>query len=73
MTETDEFTKPKRGQIVAEFDEPHQFTVSFDIMINSAKKGYSNILFATGASPDKDTKLIIKFRGGKSLRKYSRF
>ena len=57
MTETDEFTKPKRGQIVAEFDEypmEHEFSVSFDIMINSAKKGYSNILFATNASPDRD-------------------
>ena len=57
LTETDEFTKPKRGQIVAEFDEypmEHEFSVSFDIMINSAKKGYSNILFATNASPDRD-------------------
>ena len=71
MTETDEFTKPKRGQIVAEFDEPHhfldRFTVSFDIMINSAKKGYSNILFATSASPGKDTKLM--FREGEKSKK----
>ena len=61
LTETDEFTKPKRGQIVAEFDEfplEHEFTVSFDIMINSAKKGYSNILFATSASPDRDTNQV---------------
>ena len=61
LTETDEFTKPKRGQIVAEFDEypmEHEFSVSFDIMIKSAKKDYSNILFATSASPDRDTNLI---------------
>ena len=55
MTETDDFTKPKRGQIVAEFDEfplEHDFYVSFDIMIKSAQENYSNILFATSASPE---------------------
>ena len=37
----------------------HEFSVSFDIMIKSAKKDYSNILFATSTNPDRDTNLIV--------------
>ena len=51
LLENDEFTSPKHGQVIAEFDELGMaFTVSFDIMIDSAQKHFSNILFATSAS-----------------------
>ena len=53
MTETDEFTKPKSGQVIGKFDELGQaFKVSFDIMIKSVEEGYSNILFATSADAE---------------------
>ena len=54
LKETDEFTKPKNGQIVAKFD-PYlniNFKVNFDLMIKSAEENFSNILFATSASPE---------------------
>ena len=54
LKETDEFTKPKNGQIVAKIS-PYQdkdFKVSFDLMIKSAEENFSNIIFATSASPE---------------------
>ena len=53
LTETDEFTKPKSGQVIGTFDELGQaFKVRFDIMIKSVEEGYSNILFATSADAE---------------------
>ena len=50
----DEFTKPKSGQVIATFDKlGPDFSVTFDLKINSAQSDYSNILFATSASADK--------------------
>ena len=76
LTETDEFTKPKRGQIVAEIDEfplEHEFSITFDIMIKSAQKDYTNILFATDASPetlvDADFDDLLNPRGDVSIGK----
>ena len=54
MDVADEFTKPKSGQVIATFDElGPDFSVTFDLKINSAQSDYSNILFATSASADK--------------------
>ena len=68
MQETDEFTKPKSGQVVRKFDEfGKSFTVSFDIMIKSAEETFSNIIFATSASPETlanaDYNDLLKIRG----------
>lgn len=65
---SDEFTKPKSGQVIATFDElGPDFTVSFDLKINSAQNDYSNILFATSASADKLAKAdfddLLKLEG----------
>ena len=66
--ETDEFTRPKHGQVIAEFDELGMaFSVSFDIMIDSVQKHFSNILFATSASAETlgnaDYNDLLKIRG----------
>ena len=68
MQETDEFTKPKNGQVVAKFDQLGQsFTVRFDIMIKSVQEDFSNILFATSASAktlvNADHDDLLKIRG----------
>ena len=68
MQETDEFTKPKSGQVVRKFDEfGKSFIVSFDIMIKSAEETFSNILFATSAGPETlanaDYNDLLKIRG----------
>ena len=68
LVETDEFSRPKNGQVIAEFDELGMaFTVSFDIMIDSAQKHFSNILFATSASAETlgnaDYNDLLKIRG----------
>ena len=65
---SDEFTKPKSGQVVATFDElGPNFSVTFDLQIKSAQSDYSNILFATSASAEKLAKAnfddLLKLHG----------
>ena len=65
---SDEFTKPKSGQVVATFDElGPDITVTFDLKIDSAQREYSNILFATSAGADKLAKAnfddLLKLHG----------
>ena len=69
LKETDEFTKPKNGQIVAKID-PYQdkdFKFSFDLMIKTPEENFSNIIFATSASPETlanaDYNDLLKIRG----------
>ena len=64
----DEFTKPKSGQVVATFDKlGPDFSVTFDLQIQSAQSDFSNILFATSASADKLAKAdfgdLLKLHG----------
>lgn len=68
LTESDEFTRPKSGQVIGNFDELGlSFAVGFDIKIESAHKHFSNILFATSASSktlgDADFNDLLKIRG----------
>ena len=51
LLEATEFTRPKSGQVIGNFDELGlAFAVSFDIKIESAHKHFSNIMFATSAN-----------------------
>ena len=69
LKETDEFTKPKNGQIVGKFDNylDKNYNVNFDLMIKSAEENFSNILFATSANPktliDADYDDLLQIRG----------
>ena len=69
LKETNEFTKPKNGQIVGKFEDylDKSFKINFDIMIKSAEENFSNILFATSASPETlanaDFNDLLKIRG----------